>query len=396
MVSTRVSIPSLCASLVLCATASAQTARLDFQRVDGPMGKVHYDLATGRVTMVQRPGQPSGELAEAPRGGAQRTSVRSFNNTITTGYFTSGCFGCEFVDWATKSTGLTITTAVIFSYSTVMRDPSFGGPGASLDLALYSGTTGFCTLGTETDRFQFTGLPGITSTVPHSSRGYWIVTAFLGNQGISVPDGRIGWGYCFLDRYFPGSSIFSSATGPLLTDFGTNTGWNDAFDAWGSCPANTGTCAGVFNFGGCSTGMVPQPPAGTPCASFFLGLAEWVPAVAAACTARNAGTNPAVLVVTSPPRIGGTFSVGLPGTGAMAVTAGPIPSPGFLLTGQVFGRLLCDPPMLGPIQIVAGSLTLPIPKDVHLEGLTVCAQAALAVGGGQFSLTNALDCVFGG
>ena len=392
MLSTRALIPTLCASLALCATASAQTARLDFQRVDGPVGKVHYDVATGQVTRIVRPGQRSGSFAEAPLGGAQRASVLSFNNTLTTGYFTSGTLGNEFVDWATKATGLTVTTAVIFGYATTVDDPSIGGPGASLDLSFYSGTTGFCTLGTETDRFQFTGLPGRTASVPPGFGVGYCVTAFLGSQGISVPDGRIGWGYCMLDSDGAGGSL----TGPLMTDFGTNTGWNDAFDSWGSCPASTGTCAGTFFFGGCSTGMVPPPPTGTPCASFKLGLAEWVPAVQAACAARNAGNNPAVFVVTNPPEIGGTFSVALPGFGAMTVTAGPIPNPGFPLTGKVFGRLLCAPPMLGPIQIVVGSLTLPIPNDVTLEGLTVCTQAALAVGGGKFSLTNAQDCVFGG
>ena len=218
------------------------------------------------------------------------------------------------------------------------------------------------------------------------------MTAFLGSQGICVPDGRIGWGYCMLDSDGSGGSL----TGPIMTDFGTNTGWNDAFDSWGSCPANTGTCAGAFFFGGCSTGMVPPPPAGTPCASFMLGLSEWVPVVTATCFSRNAGTNPAVFVVTSPPQIGGSFSVALPGFGGMAVTAGPIPNPGFPLSGKVFGRLLCDPTVIfGGVQIVVGSLTLPLPKDVSLEGATVCAQAALAVGGGKFSLTNAQDCVFG-
>jgi len=392
MVSSKSLFSAAFAGIALCAVASAQTTRLDFQRVDGPLGKVHYDVTTGKVTKVVRPGHASakGTFANAPlAGGVQKTSVPSFNNTITTGYFTSGNLGAEFVDWATKASGLKITTAIRFGYATTVDDPSIQGPGASLDLSFYSGTTGFCVLGNETDRFTFTGLPGRTASIPVGSGAGYLITAFLGSQGICVPDGRIGWGYCMLDSDGSGGSL----TGPLLTDFTTNTGWNDAFDFWAKCPANTGSCVGTFFFGGCVS-PVPPPPTGTPCGSFILGLNEWTPTVTASCTARNGGTNPAVFVVTSPTVIGGNFSVAIPGLGGLAITAGPIP--GFNLNGSVMGRLLCDPSVIfGGIQVVIGSLSVPIPKDVTLEGLGVCAQAALKVGS-KFQLTNAQDCTFGG
>ncbi len=371
----------------------SQSLPLDTRYIGSSVGGIRYDLSSGEITRVIRPA-PRGATANAPVGGVQKASVNCFLNTVTTGYFATPPLGAEWVDWASKATGKTITTSVIFGYATLEADPSAGGPGACLELAFYSGTTGFCTLGTETDRLSFVGLPGATASVPPGYGVGYFVTAFLGQNGICVPDGRIGWGYCSLDSDGSGGAL----TGPILTDFGTNTGWNDAFDWWSACPANTGTCVGAFFFGGCSTGAVPPPPTGVPCASFMLGLTEWVPLTVAACTSANPGVpaNPAILAVTSPPVIGGAFVavIGAP-FGAAAITPGPFGP--FPLSGLLNGFLLCNiSTLFGGIQLMTPSLVIPLPKDVTLEGFTVCVQAARFNFPGNWSLTNRQDCIFGG
>ncbi len=383
------------AGLALCAVAGAQTTRQDFKRFDGPVGKVHYDMAAGKVTKVVYPRQQGGgaavNAATPSPAGVQRTLIKVFCNTITTGYFSTPPVGTEWVDWASKSGGGTFTDAVIFGYATIAADPT-----VDIDLNFYSGTTGFCTLGTQTAGLSFSGLPGVTASVPPGYGAGFFVTAFL-SPGICIPDGRIGWGYCGLDSDGSGGSL----TGPILTDFGTNTGWNDAFDFWSACPASTGTCLGAFFFGGCSTGAVPPPPTGIPCASFMLGIVDHF-APPAACVARAGITGcnfPFPLVLTAPPVLGGVFKAAFAGVfGACAVTPGPFPIPGFKLAGLVKGELLADITVIfGGIMVAPGGvLCIPLPKDHTLVGFPVTVQCATFLGPGCFQLTTALDCVLGG
>ncbi len=377
-------VPAVLCVLAVLAAGQSVPRQATPQRFHGPAGRVHYDVPSGKVTKLVRPGQ-RGATANAQAGGVQKLSLNCFLNTITTGYFAAPPVGAEWVDWASKNTGKTITTSIIFGYATV-------SPGFTVDIGLnfYSGTTGFCTLGALTDGFTFSGLPGTSASLPPGFSARYFVTAFLGNQGICVPDGRIGWGYCSLDSDGSGGAM----TGPILTDFGTNTGWNDAYDQWSGCPANTGTCVGAFFFGGCSTGAVPPPPTGVPCASFMLGLTEWVPASAASCTFCNAGTNPAILAAT-PPVIGGlwTLIIGAP-LGIAAVCTGPLAP--FPLAGLVNGLLLVDLTLIAPLAVLAPSAIIPLPKDIGLEGLTFSVQAARFNFPGNWSLTNRQDCVFGG
>ncbi len=63
-------ISTTLAGFALAAAASAQTSAADFGKVDGPLGKVHYDLATGKVTKVVRPRQVAGQTNIAPQSGA--------------------------------------------------------------------------------------------------------------------------------------------------------------------------------------------------------------------------------------------------------------------------------------------------------------------------------------
>lgn len=403
------SLTALGAALVLaCAAggAHAQTSlRTGSLRV--PLGKVHYDLSTGRVTKVVRPGLPAGRLERAPgpSGGArERASVKAFRNTLTQGAYTSGVVGVEFVDWAAKGTGRALTTRVVFGYATTVLDPSLGGSGASLDLSFYAGTSDACALGSELERLEFAGLPGATGTLPAGVGAGYLVTAFLA-QGIAIPDGRIGWGYSFHDAA-PGGPP-ASATGPLLTDFGTNTGWSDGFGWWTTSPASAGSCAGSFFFGGCTAAAPPPPPAGAPCAGFLLALVEFVPDAQAGCTVVNgSGTNTVHYAdLSGGPRIGEVWQsqvdlVTAPAgfASVLAVSAGGfLPAP--LSLGGLFGgsELLVHPTLSVPLDFSAtGIHSLPIPLDPSLDGLTAAIQAAKLLPGGGAPLQNALDCTFGG
>lgn len=395
MVSSKSLISTAFAGLALATVASAQNNQMTFQKVDGPTGQVHYDLATGKVTKVIRPRQVSTVAQATPtQAGIQRAGVNSFNNTLTTGYFTTVSLGAEWIDWAEKaSANDTFMTAFTFGYGTVQADTSNGGTGANLELSFYTGTAGgggVCTLGTEIGRSIFAGLPGATASVPPGFGVAFNVTAFL-QQGLCVPNGQIGWGYTGEDS----DGLGGSNTGPRMTDFGTNTGWRDSFQ-WYANPASLNTCVGTFWFGGCSTGNVPPAgTGGTPCTSFLLGITEYAPVVTASCAFRNT-TNPANLVVLSPPVIGGSFAATtLALIAGYAVTAGPLP--GIPLTGAVNGSLLCDPTTIfGGIQVGVGGIVNPLPKDQGLEGVGVCVQAAEFNGPGNFGLTNAFDCTIGG
>jgi len=385
------SLAFLACVLVPTPPGAAQRAGPAFHRLDGPIGRVHYDLVTGRITKLVPPGAPDRTPA---RTGRQRTVVHGFRNTITTGYFTSGVLGAEFVDWASKRSRARLTTKVVFGYAT-----SKSGS-ASLDLSFYEGTTGFCVLGSEIDRLTFTGLPGRTASLPPGTGMGYLVTASV-SPAIAIPDGRLGWGYCMLDSDGSGGSL----TGPLLTDFSTNTGWNDAFDWWAKCPASSGSCVGTF-FTDCNS-PVPPPPIGLPCASTVLGLVEFRPDTPAACTVyAGSGVNRQLLSdVSGGPRIGEEWTTQVdlaaapPASASVLATAllGTL-APGIPLSGPFAGtELLIDPRLAGPLEVSSsGTHVLAIPPLPGLDGLSLAAQAARLVGAHDFPLTNALDCTIGG
>ncbi len=384
----------LVGGLLLAAPLAAQATAPTAEEVYSIRGRVHYDLATGSITKLVRPRQVKKleASAEATPDSNGRAAVRTFINSITSGYFTRGTLGHEYVDWAAKNTTGPFIMGVTFGYATRSIDTANGGPGAALGLSFYSGTNGGCALGTEVRRLSFTGLPGRTPSIPGGLGTGYFITAFL-QEGICIPNGQMGWGYSFIDS--DGQGV--SNTGPLLTDFGTNTGWSDGYDRWAGNPASLNTCIDTFNFGGCTTGMVPPPATGgTPCSSFILELVEYSPGLFGSCTSRNAG-NPENLTAVNAPIIGGSF---------IATTVAPLAGyaispasfPGFPLSGAINGVLFCDPTFLfGGIQVtVTGTIQAVVPKTPGLEGVAVCVQAAEFVGPGNFQLTNALDCTIGG
>ena len=143
-------------------------------------------------------------------------------------------------------------TRFTLGYATSARRPQEGGPGGSLALSLYEGTQGMCNRGTVAKttggneaRFSFFQLPSCAATV--LCPGYFM-TAFLpDNDAACWSDGKIGWGYEFIDDDGTGAA----QTGPMLVEYSASTCWADAFDLWSS-PDEFASCAGTFFFGGCT------------------------------------------------------------------------------------------------------------------------------------------------
>ena len=193
-------------ALALSPAAQFQTTTLPantpVQRVS-----ISYDLNTGAIVPAspQTPG-----ATQAPQRGVFPTTVADvicFENLTSGTNLTTGLAGEEWIDWGVKDcAGSDAITRIELLYATGAIDASMGGPGAALELALYEGTTGFgAALGSELIRLPLLGLPAGDGT------GFFVFAItidFIGG-GIVAPnlaDGKIGWGFTFLD----------GLTGPML------------------------------------------------------------------------------------------------------------------------------------------------------------------------------------
>ena len=211
----------------------------------------------------------------------QKATTSCLANTMTNGFFATMTNGVEWVDWASKHCGAGLITRFVIGYATT-------APSASLGIRFFTGTTGFCSRGQVAQlldgspaEFDFTGLPGVAG----SPNAHFIVTIDL-PSAVCLPDGKVGWG-------FSGNPF----TGPLLTEFSSNTGWVDAYDLW-TRPDEMGTCAGVFFFGGC------DPPMGTGvCSGLFISLHE----EAVVATVTSVSGNPARYSSLTRPILGTTW-----------------------------------------------------------------------------------------
>ncbi len=304
MVSSKTLIAGAFAAFALSTAANGQNLQAkEFTPVAGPLQRATYDIATGKLTRL---GTPSNTVTGVQQSNAQAVGsaaalANCFLNTNTMGFFSSGTINDEWRDWAAKATGKTgIITQFYFGYATTQEDTGSGGPGACMEVAFYTGETGFCsTTGVEVDdsRFVFSGLPGRAGSLPTNTGAGFVITAFVPASTLfCVPDGKIGWSYGHKDP--------TGTTGPLMTSFVTeNTCANDAFDAYNLRPSATGTCIATFFFGGCEP--LPQPAGGTPCANFYIGLGEDDGTDAASTTSWNpTGCNANSFASTAGPVIG--------------------------------------------------------------------------------------------
>ena len=195
------SVKTLIAGSVLtCALATPAVAQtsIDSAPLVPQRASFTYDASTGVLTRTD----PQAHLPTPQRGAPQTVAgTRCFVNEFDPSVFwaiTSA--GQELVDWGIKGcSGTNALAQVQFGYVTESLDPSFAGPGATMDLALYSGTAGTVpSLGTEVVRIPLSGLPGTDGTGPF----FWIIDlTYLAPAEVApvLPNGKIGWGYTNVD-----------------------------------------------------------------------------------------------------------------------------------------------------------------------------------------------------
>jgi hypothetical protein len=402
MVSTKSLVSTAFAGLALAAVSGAQQVT-DFRAVEGPLTRVHYDIATGEVTRLGNDG--GGVHNTDPIGvGTQKALANCFSNTVTTGYYTGLTNGWEFIDYATKDCGTSGLIGMFgFAYATTARDLTDAppGPGAAIAVNIYQGGSAFCgSAGTLAGSFGFTGLPGAIGT--QVSPGFAVTATLAPNAPMALADGPISWGYAGID----GPQGSGAASGPFLTDFNSNTGWADVFDAYNRTPNSAGTCVVSFFFGGCSP-PVPPPTTGTPCSGFWLQLWEQGSKTSSA-TSRTCGTNANIFAHLGSdangdlipdagpagPVINETWQSAV-GAGISLVAITKTPLPGIPLGGIFGGTFICGSGTLFT-QTAFGAHNIPIPADLSLSGASLVTQgAAISIGPVSIALANAIDIVIG-
>jgi len=336
---------------------------------NGPRGVVHttYDVTTGTMTTVEY-GPDTHTSGTTP----------CFDNSD---YYLWDTYvvtdpGQELVNWGRKNcAGASLLRKVTIGYLSEAVRVEDGGPGGTLQVALYSGTRGFNALGTEVFRRTFTGLParGDRPAPPDQ-----FLTIDFGAYPLPLADGNFGWGFLQLD----------GDTGPMLVN-APNAQWGtaDAMDIYSPGPARPATYVGTFNYSICE------------CASTWMQLEE-IPLIETARTTvvNGSGVNPELLEEVFPPRIGQLWAVrvdvvressGNPDFTILTLSAGalatPVPTP--------YGELLIDRSLsLSPPLFGEGTYFYSIPADTALVGRVMFAQAVVLPPSAvtRITLTNAL------
>ena len=333
---------------------------------------------------------------DAQSQGLNAVSTLAYDNSCTSGFFTTVTPGSEFLDWGVKSAGLsTLVDSFSFGYATFESDTSIGGPGASVEVAFHTGTTGFGIPGMEVARFAFSGLPGSTTGAP---AGFLITVNLTGAGQFCLPDGAIGFSFCSFD---------SAGTGPLIGDsVACPNGQANAFDIYAcpppGMPLDPGTYAGTFDFG-----------AGGPSATWVFTINEDDGSVLATVSEDLCAspTNPdhltsggvAPVINTIWPLMVFEDTIGPPkGFNAASVAAfyaGRFPCGTLIL--PAFGEVLIDitsPQILVQSVFGAGGVfdhSVAVPKDTSLIGLSAAVQSVQVGGGSPVSMSNLVEIVIG-
>lgn len=366
-------------------SASAQqseaSATPSIEMVTGPVTQLppyEYDLRTGTGRFVSDPAV----ITPGPAG-VLKTPVTCYSNIAFVGSLGLPPINNEWVDWGDKSCGMTqFVEQFQIGYASRRADASIGGPGASLDIALYQGTSGggFAFLGTEIARFAFTGLPGRTGGVGTFSA--YSLTITITSGPIPVCDGDIGWGYTDVD----------GDTGPLLVAttgvcFGAPdplTGTEDCFDRY-TAPASAGGYLGTSAF--TTVGR----------ASFWMRIDEHDGSSTTSATVNGTNVNPLIYTQAAPPVLAQPWNTMIdttayPGAVATAIAFCDDPFPPTMIGA---GELLVDisTPSLLFIDIALGAHTNAAPKDLSLVGNSIHTQGA--VYDGMLHLANGIDFTLG-
>lgn len=393
---------SLLAAAVVAPPSVAQDSNPPFQRpaVRGGTGlsriervvHVTYDAQAGRVRSMR----------SATPGEFGLSGTQCFDNSLIElpedPQYVVANPGEELLAFGQKSCpGASRLRNFTIAYRSEANDMSIGGPGAVFALALFSGTTGFGSTGTEVFRRTFAGLPSngapASPTVQYDHLGVPFLTGpaplvFLtidfGTEPLPLNDGPIGWSFLQLDGDTGPALV--RAPRPLL-------GTLDALDLYSPGPSSAATYVGTFNYGGCAgVNVVP------PCANLYIQLDEIAAGELASTTVLNgSGVNPELFTEILPARLGHLWAA------RVAVVAPPWPNLDFTVlyfsAGQIapratpFGEVLVDPAQQFRVPSVAeGSYTYAIPADMTLIGTVIYLQAAVLpmAGTPRPFLTNAL------
>lgn len=385
----RSAVRALALSLSLASFgATAVHAQRPVRDVDGPIEPVAIDLQEGTM-----------ERGALPVRNPWDTYC--FISTDHVGLFTTPLAGESetIVDWGvmggTASTGCTditsIATRLDFGYATKALDPGVGGPGASVNLSIYTDYEGF---GVDSGNmpvasFAFTGLPGLSGSTTGGGAGFFVgVDLSLGFE-VWIPNGKVALGFASGDA--DAGDGFAS-TGPILCTVppyptpDSATGQVDRADAW--LPDTAGVYDGSFG--------------GNENASWMWGVARAdLAAYPATVSFRNGGTNPPVYTATRP-IMGDTIhaSVDLTVTGHLSAlivgfdTAVNIPignGKTLLILDMGETEMLFQTFQPGPI----ATFSLPVPIHMGNLGKHVYTQGLMVAPGQPFGLTNAQDFVVG-
>ena len=331
--------------------------------LDRPVLHLTYDVQREKITSTRT--VSPGEIG--------LTSPPCFDNSaiIPDAYVVANP-GEEVLNWGLKScAGASRLRSFTILYLSEAVDPSRGGPGGTLSVALYSGTQGFGRPGTEIFRRTLTGLPASRVVQPTV-----FVTFDFGSEPLPLPDGRIGWGFLQLD----------GDTGPVLVNAPRPAlGTLDAMDIYSPGPASAASYVGTFHYPFCS------------CANTFIQLDEIATDELASSTVLNgSGANPSLLAEILPARIGHVWAARVavvsPPPGNPPFTALFLSAAAIAPISSPIGEILIDPAQrISGSQIAEGSYAFSIPADPALVGREVFVQAAVLrpVAARPF-LTNAL------
>jgi hypothetical protein len=360
------------AAALLAAASLPRAAQAPVHAVSGPIR--HVVLHADGTLTAGAPWSPAGE-----------TAGTTFANVTQAGLYATPPVGQEWVDWGVKSGGSTgVACTLELGYATTALDPSLGGPGAALQIAVYAGTVGGCNptdVATQVRRLVYSGLPGSLDGGPAA----FTVAIELAKQTFALADGPLGWGYVGVD----------GLSGPLLIAVGADpTGTVDGYDPYAPAPAPTGACLG--------TSVFAMPGVG----SFYLRLEEEDGSEPGAQAPRvGTGFNPGVLSpAATPPKIGQSWqpslttpAVGTPSVDFFAISSvalAPTLIPGL-------GELLIGVASPNPLFVLAGPagtgtpFSMPFPLNCALVGVSLTSQAGQVGVLGKVGLTNALDFTIG-
>lgn len=362
---------ALAISALLSASATAQTQTpATFGQVDHvtPLQTVTYDLATGTYT------------SDSGSGVVGRAPLTCYTNSTTSGSFGLVAPGEEWLDWGDKACSLTgFIDGFTIGYATTALDPGMGGPGASLDIAIFEGSAGGGVLGTEIGRFTLTGLPGSSDGV--SAAGFTLPLTL--STPIILCDGDVGWSYVGVDGV--SGPLLIGTTGVCFSSVDPSTGTADCFDVY-TTPATGASYVGTFGF--MTAGI----------ASFYITFQEHDGSSSTSSVINGTGVNPALLseVATATPNSTWTANIDLTGHPLALATVVAVSDSAISPILIAAGEVLIDPTLILFQDIALGTHTAMVPKAPGLLGDDLVVQGAIFdPSSGGLILLNAITFTLG-